>query len=106
MTTQLQSSIPPPLCPTPYGGEQQVGAVADVLSGPAFGFVTMPTSSQTALANPVRGLVITSAGNLAVVLANGTTNNGQVIPVSAGAVYPLAAIQLGSNNTAGVLGLN
>jgi hypothetical protein len=104
MQTTSNVSVPEVLMPS--GTYVETMATADVLSGPAFGFVTMPTSAQTALTNPVRGLLITSAGNLAVVLANGTSNNGQVIPVSAGAVYPLAAIQLGSNNTCGVLGLN
>jgi hypothetical protein len=90
----------------PSGTEVESQPTADVLSAPAFGFVLMPTSSQAALTNPVRGLVVTVAGNLCVNLADGSSNNSQPISVSAGAVYPFAAIQLGSNNTAGVLGLN
>jgi hypothetical protein len=79
---------------------------ADVLSGPAFGFITLPTSAQSALANPVRGILITAAGNLSVVLANGSSNNTAPFAAPAGAIYPFAAIQLGSANTCGVLGLN
>jgi len=103
---QTTSNVSVPQVLTPSGTEVESQPTADVLSGPAFGFVTLPTSVQTPLTNPVRGLLITSAGSLSVVLANGTSNNAAAFAVTAGAIYPLAAIQLGSTNTAGVLGLN
>jgi hypothetical protein len=103
---QTSSNISVPQVLMPSGTSVETMPTADVLSGPAFGFVTLPTSAQAALTNPVRGVLITSAGNLSVVLANGTSNNSAAFAVAAGAIYPLAAIQLGSTNTAGVLGLN
>jgi hypothetical protein len=103
---QTTSNVSVPEVAMPSGTYVETQPTADVLSGPAFGFVTMPTSTQAALTNPVRGVLITAAGNLAVVLANGASNNAAAFAVAAGAIYPFAAIQLGSNNTAGVLGLN
>ncbi len=103
---QTTSNVAVPQVLMPNGAYVETTPTTDVLSGPAFGFVTIPTSAQTALTSPVRGVLVTAAGNLSVVLANGTSNNAAPFAAAAGAIYPFAAIQLGAANTAGVLGLN
>ena len=86
MATTSNVAVPQVL--TPSGTYVQSTPTSDVLSGPAFGFTALPTAAQSALTSPVRGLLITAAGNLSVVLANGTSNNAAAFAVSAGAIYP------------------
>lgn len=74
-------------------------------TSPAQGFVTVPASGGSALTTPTRGLIVTTAGALGVVMADGTDNNAQLIPVSAGQVLALSVLKHSSNNTAVVLGL-
>lgn len=72
----------------------------------AWGFVTLPAVGAAPLSQPVRSVVVITAGNLALTLADGSNNSASVIPVTA-SPYPLpyAAIGLATNNTAVVLGL-
>lgn len=71
----------------------------------ARGFVAIPASGAGALTTPTRGIVITTAGNLGVELADGTTNNTQLIAVVAGNVFPFAVVRQSAANTAVMLGL-
>lgn len=88
--------------PTTLSPEDLAGLAA---SDPATGFVAMPESIGTALAVPPRAIIITSAGNLGVAMADGSNNNAKLIAVTAGLILPLRAVQLTVGNTAGVLGL-
>lgn len=72
---------------------------------PAAGFVAVPASGASALAQPTASIVITLAGNLGVKMADGSDNNAKLIPVIAGMVFPFQVVQLTAANTAGVLGL-
>lgn len=92
-----EDSLPTALSP------EDLAALA--ASDPATGFIVLPLSTETPLVVPPRSVIITSAGNLGLALADGTNNNSQLIAVTAGLVLPLRAIQRTVGNTAGVLGL-
>lgn len=70
------------------------------------GFVTIPAIGGTPLPVPVRSIVVLTAGNLSVVLADGSNNSANVIPVTA-SPYPLpyGVVALATNNTAVIIGL-
>lgn len=74
-------------------------------SDPVPGFVEIPTSGQTALTTPTRGVAVILSGNLGVKMSDGTDNNTKLIPVTAGQIWPLRVVQLTAANTAGILGL-
>jgi hypothetical protein len=50
--------------------------------------------------------VITTAGNLGVVMADGSDNDSQLIPVTEGMVFPFCVLSFSTSNTAAALGLN
>jgi hypothetical protein len=74
-------------------------------TAPASGFVTIPAIGGTALEVPTRAIVISTAGNLAVVMADGSDNSATVIAVTAGQIYPFEVTKYATNNTAVALGL-
>jgi hypothetical protein len=85
-------------------------SIEDVLAilsagAPAQGFVVIPTNVAAPLAAPVRAVVVTAAGNLGLECADGSHNNANLIPVSAGQTFPIQAVRLSANNSAGVIGL-
>lgn len=88
--------------PDPYAGM----LVSTPWLNPGHGFVAVPASNATALANPTRAIIVTTAGNLGVVMADGTNNNSQVVAVTVtGQPIPLAVTQTTANNTATILGI-
>jgi hypothetical protein len=80
-------------------------ASADKTSSPALGFTAIPAHGSP-LTHPTRGLVITTAGNLGVVMADGSDNDSQLIAVTAGMVFPFCVLSFSTSNTAAALGLN
>jgi hypothetical protein len=76
-----------------------------VSTSPARGFIAVPASGGTALTTPTRGLVVTTAGNLGVLMADGTDNNTQLVAVTAGQILQLQVVKHTALNTAVVLGL-
>lgn len=69
------------------------------------GFIALPAVASK-LTNPTNSVIVTADGNLGLLLADGTDNDSQLIPVTAGMMYPLQALAVTANNTAGVLGVN
>lgn len=70
---------------------------------PGAGFVEITGAAD--LNPPARALAITADGLLSVKLVNGTDNAGARIPVKAGQLWPLQAVRLNGNNTAGVIAI-
>ena len=88
--------------PTPLSGL----LVATPWLTPGQGWVTVPASNATALTTPTRAIMVTTAGNLGVKLADGTDNNSTLVAVTVtGQPIPLAVIQLTASNTATILGI-
>lgn len=76
-----------------------------MLVPPAEAAVAITPSDSTDLATPVRGLVATVAGNVAVVSQKG--GSAVTVPIAAGTVLPLKAVRVNSTNTTatGIVGL-
>lgn len=73
---------------------------------PGQGWVTVPASNATALTNPTRAIMVTTAGNLGVKMADGTDNNSQLVAVTVtGQPIPLSVVQTTASNTATILGI-
>ena len=68
------------------------------------GFATLPAAS-TPLAVSVMGVVVVTAGNMGLVLADGSNNDSNLIAVTAGMFFPFQAVAVSASNTAGVLGI-
>ena len=68
---------------------------------PAAGFVLL---SSTAVAG-VRSVLVAASGNLAVQMADGSDNNANPVPVTAGQTIPIKAVKTMGANTATLLGL-
>lgn len=77
---------------------------ADKTGAPALGFVAIPVAASP-LTHPTRGVLITTAGNLGVVMADGSDNDSQLVAVTAGMVLPLCVLSFSASNTAAALGL-
>ena len=73
---------------------------------PGQGFVTIPAVAGPALTTPTRAVLVTTAGNLGVVMADGTNNNSQLLTVTVtGQPIPLAVVSFSTSNTAAALGV-
>lgn len=71
-----------------------------------WGFVAIPAIGAPALTFPIRGVVCTTAGNMAVQLGDGSDNGATVIPVTAGPIIlPYDVRRYVTNNTAVLLGV-
>lgn len=76
-----------------------------MLVPPAEAAVAITPSDATDLVTPVRGLVATVAGNVAVVSQKGGA--AVTVPIAAGTVLPLRAVRVNATNTTatGIVGL-
>lgn len=72
---------------------------------PYRGAVAVPASGSTPLVTPTRGLVVHTAGNLGVIMADGSSTDAHLVAVTAGMIFPYAVTGLSASNTAGVWGL-
>lgn len=73
---------------------------------PGQGWIAVPNSGSAALAVPTRAIIVTTAGNLGVVMADGSNNDGQLIAVTVtGQPISLAVLQTTASNTAAILGI-
>ena len=79
-------------------------ASADKTGAPALGFVVIPVAASP-LKVPTRGILITTAGNLGVVMADGSDNDSALVAVAAGQVLPLCVLSFSTSNGAGAIGL-
>ena len=68
------------------------------------GFVALPTQAPY-LTTACRAVWVTTAGNLGLVLADGTNNDAQLVAVTASQFFPVQAIGLSPSNTAVVIGV-
>ncbi len=68
------------------------------------GFVVLPTQAPY-LATACRAVLIQVAGNMGVVLADGSSNDNALVAVTAGMFFPIQAVGLSPSNTAQVIGV-
>jgi len=69
------------------------------------GFIALPAASDP-LTNPTSGVLVKTAGNMGLVMADGTDNNSALVAVTAGMYFPFQAVAVSSSNTAVLLGIN
>lgn len=62
-------------------------------------------AAESPLTVGTRMVIVQTAGNMGLVLSDGSTNNTELIAVTAGMVFNLAAIAVSAANTAVVLGV-
>lgn len=70
----------------------------------SIGIIPLPANGATALAKPPKGILVQTAGNMGLTMADGTTNDAALVAVTAGQwFHGLSPVKASASNTAVLL---